>query len=242
MKKISVIIVAFVCAVCAVSVEAQEESALDFSVGADVVSSYVWRGQYLGGASIQPGVGLSVGGFSAGVWGSTDIVNLVSPKEFDLSVGYEISGVSLGITDYWIVPQDDSRPRYFNYDKDKETAHTFEVTVGYTLPVESFPLSLSWSTNFAGFDGVKSNGKTAYSSYFEASYPFSVKNISLDAAIGLTPWETSFYGAGGFSVLNVSLKAAKEIKITDSFSLPVFGQVVVNPRTEDAFLVLGISF
>jgi hypothetical protein len=64
----------------------------------------------------------------------------------------------------------------------------------------------------------------------------------LDAAIGLTPWETSFYGANGFSVLNVSLKAAKEIKITDSFALPVFGQVVVNPRTEDAFLVIGISF
>jgi hypothetical protein len=140
------------------------------------------------------------------------------------------------------VYQDESRPRYFNYDKDNGTAHTFEATIGYTLPVESFPLSLSWSTNFAGTDGVKSNGKTAYSSYFEASYPFSVKDISLDAAIGLTPWETSFYGANGFSVLNVSLKAAKEIKITDSFSLPVFGQVVVNPRTEDAFLVVGISF
>jgi hypothetical protein len=233
MKKI---VLAIGLLMCVFGVKAQE-----VSVGADVVSSYVWRGQYLGGASIQPGVGFSTGGFSIGAWGSTDIVNLAGLKEFDLSVGYEISGVSLGITDYWIVSQGEG-PRYFNYDKDKGTAHTFEVTIGYTLPVESFPLSLSWSTNFAGSDGVKSNDKTAYSSYFEASYPFSVKDISLDAAIGLTPWETSFYGASGFSVLNVSLKAAKEIKITDSFSLPVFGQVVVNPRTEDAFLVIGISF
>ncbi|GHT88145.1 hypothetical protein FACS189474_2830 [Bacteroidia bacterium] len=237
MKKVVLTIVVFLCVFGA---KAQE-----FSVGADVVSSYVWRGQYLGGASIQPGVGFSAGGFSIGAWGSTDIVNLASAKEFDLSVGYEISGFSVGITDYWIVPQDENRSRYFNYDKDNGTAHTFEATIGYTLPVESFPLSLSWSTNFAGTDGVKLDGeeeKTAYSSYFEASYPFSVKDIALTAAIGLTPWETSAYGANGFSVLNISLAAAKEIKITDSFSLPVFGQIVVNPRSEDAFLVIGISF
>ncbi|MDR2682729.1 MAG: hypothetical protein LBB64_02575, partial [Dysgonamonadaceae bacterium] len=62
-----------------------------------------------------------------------------------------------------------------------------------------------------------------------------------DAALGLVPWGTSFYGTESLNVTNLSLKATKELKIAD-FALPVFAQFVVNPRTEDAFLVLGISF
>ena len=45
----------------------------------------------------------------------------------------------------------------------------------------------------------------------------------------------------GFAVTNVALKATKDIKITDSFSLPIFTQAIWNPRMEDAHLVLGIS-
>ena len=36
--------------------------------------------------------------------------------------------------------------------------------------------------------------------------------------------------------------AAKEIKITDSFSVPAFAKVTVNPRTEGAYFVFGLSF
>jgi len=235
MKKVFLTLAVMISALVA---NAQES---EFSIGADVVSSYVWRGQYLGGAAVQPGVGYSIGGLSVGAWGSVNIVNPVDSKEFDLAVSYTVAGLTVGITDYYIVSQTDLRPSYFNYSTDKGTAHTFELNLGYTLPVESLPLSLSWNTNFAGADGIKSNGKTAYSSYFEVSYPFTVGGVSLDAAVGLTPWETSFYGANGFSVINTALKASKEIKIAD-FTLPAFGQIVINPRTEDAFLVFGLSF
>ena len=213
--------------------------AQEFSAVADVVSSYVWRGFNLGGTSIQPSLGFSAGNFSIGAWGSVNAVDFQSYKEFDLTVGYRIAGISIGITDYWIAPE--GTTSYFNYDKDKGTAHTFEATAGYTLPVEKFPLAFSWSTNFAGFDGVKSNGETAWSSYFEVSYPFAVKDVALTAALGLTPWETDYYGSGGFSVVNINLKAVKEIKIGE-FVLPTFVQVILNPRTESTFLVFGVSF
>jgi hypothetical protein len=159
-------------------------------------------------------------------------------KEVDFTLGYEVAGLSLAITDYWAAGQ--YAYKYLLYDSHR-TAHTFEFTVGYTLPVKSFPLSLSWNTFFAGSDAVKSdNGKRAYSSYFEATYPFSVKSVSLEAGLGLTPWEGAF--ASDFSVINLSLKASKEIKITDSFSLPLFGQLIANPRSEDIFFVVGVSF
>ena len=209
----------------------------DFSAGADLVSSYVWRGSHLSGTSIQPSLGFSAGGFSIGAWGSVPVADFQSYKEFDLNITYQVAGFSIGINDYWI-PNDSAS--YFNYNKNKGTAHTFEASIGYTLPLEKFPLSLSWNTNFAGFDGTKSNGKTAWSSYFEISYPFAVKDVALTAILGLTPWETDYYNANGFSVINVSLKATKELKL-GKFTLPVFVQTILNPRTENVFLVFGLS-
>lgn len=46
----------------------------------------------------------------------------------------------------------------------------------------------------------------------------------------------------GFSVCDISLSASKEIRITDSFSLPLFVKATWNPRTEGAYFVAGISF
>lgn len=40
---------------------------------------------------------------------------------------------------------------------------------------------------------------------------------------------------------SISLKASKEIKITDSFSLPVFTQVIAAPEHDDVFFVFGVS-
>ena len=46
--------------------EAEDDASL-FNVGADLVSSYVWRGTKFGsGPAVQPFVELAVGGFSVG--------------------------------------------------------------------------------------------------------------------------------------------------------------------------------
>jgi hypothetical protein len=233
MKKI--ITTFFVFAVTFFGVNAQEESGLNFSVGADLVSSYVWRGGYGAGASIQPSVGLEISGFTLSAWGSTDLYG-GGTKEVDFTAGYSISGISLSVTDYWW--NGEGSYKYYTYDN-KKTDHLWEASIGYTLPVASFPLSLSVNTFFAGADRNWAKDKAFYSTYIEAGLPFSVKSINLEAALGLTPSEGLY--APKASVVNLSLKASKEIKINDSFSLPVFGQIITNPRTEDIFLVFGIS-
>ena len=43
---------------------------VEASVGADLVSGYIWRGQDLGGVSIQPSLSVAYKGFSLGAWGS----------------------------------------------------------------------------------------------------------------------------------------------------------------------------
>ncbi|MBP3756817.1 MAG: hypothetical protein J6I61_05990 [Prevotella sp.] len=43
----------------------------------------------------------------------------------------------------------------------------------------------------------------------------------------------------GFSVTNLSLRATKTIKVTDSFSIPIYGQLTGNPCSQKAYLVFG---
>ena len=182
---------------------------VEASVGADLVSGYIWRGQDLGNVSIQPSASVSYKGFSLSGWGSVGI-DKDDTKEFDLTLGYSTGGFSVSVTDYWF----NNGPQYFHYGA-HNTAHVFEAQVGYDFGV----VAVNWYTNFAGADGVKANGDRAYSSYFSVAAPFRLGGLDWSAEIGATPWETSFYnnGATGFEVSHISLKATKEIKFTVIF-------------------------
>ena len=213
-------------------VKAQDK--VEASVGADLVSGYIWRGQDLGGASIQPAAGISYKGFSLSAWGSVGFEG-TDTKEFDLTLGYEYGGFGISVTDYWFTSAD-SPACYSDY----KNAHTFEVGVGYDFG----PLAVNWFTNFAGSVGTNEEGKDVYASYISISAPFKLGGIDWSAEIGATPWANSFYNgySDGFKVSAISLQASKEIKITDSFSLPLWAQAIWNPTTKGAYFVAGISF
>jgi hypothetical protein len=55
------------------------------------------------------------------------------------------------------------------------------------------------------------------------------------------PYATSFYGTDGFAITNLALKATKDIKVTNSFSIPVFAQVAANPCAQKAYFVFGFT-
>ena len=242
-KQISIAAIALLAGVCS-TVNAQEESKVKFNVQGDLVSSYIWRGMFQTGASIQPTLGLSVGNFSVTAWGSTDFDGYqasegLGNKEIDLTLAYAFgnSGLTLSVADLWWAGQ--GANKYFNF-KSHETAHHFEAGLAYTLPVEKFPLSVAWYTMFAGMD-KNAEGKQNYSSYVELNFPFTVKMVDLNATCGLVPYEAPQYVANGFCVTNVALKGTTAIKFSDSFSLPIFAQAIWNPRIEDAHVVFGIT-
>ena len=79
---------------------------------------------------------------------------------------------------------------------------------------EKFPLSVSWYTTFAGND-YRENGKRAWSSYCELSYPFHIKGVDFALEAGFTPWEGMY--SDKFNVVNAGLSASKELKITSTF-------------------------
>ena len=214
-------VIALLSTVMPFTTKAQDK--VEASVGADIVSGYIWRGQDLGGVSFQPSASIAYKGFSLEAWGSVGIEKTnadgYDAKELDLILGYSTGGFSISITDYWF-------------------AHLYEAQLGYDFG----PVAVNWYTNFAGADGVKENGKRAYSYYISVAAPFKLGGLDWTAEVGATPWETDFYGASGFAVCDVSLGVAKDIRITNSFSLPLFAKATWNPCSEGAYFVVGLSF
>lgn len=216
------------------SIPAFAQDSFEIIPSVDIVSKYVWRGTDNGPASVQPALTAAYKGFSLELWGSTDFTTAV--KEFDITLGYEINGLSLAVTDYWWTEGEGTR--YGDYTNN----HAFEGTIGYYFG-DNLPLSLTWSTMFAGGLDKERDGDLDYSTFIEATYDFSVKGIDLTAGIGVSPWTGMYHrpGTSGFALSTVSLRAQKAIRITDSFSLPVFVEGILAPNQDTVFLVFGIS-
>ncbi len=219
MKKIVKTLVLGLAAIFALNVQAQESS---WTAGVDLYSNYIWRGTKLGtGPAIQPSVKFNTGGLTIGVWGSFDANGYA---ETDPYISYSFSnGLSLGFTDYFLPTIENEDPKFFD-----ENSHAFEINAGYTTG------GLSLSANYILNEGT-TIASAGNDTYFQAGYAFEKFNIGVGAGDG---WHTS---DGDFNVCHISVGTSKEIRITDSFSIPVTGQVILNPEKEKLYVVLGIT-
>ncbi|WP_299579523.1 hypothetical protein [uncultured Sunxiuqinia sp.] len=194
--------------------------AQDWDTGADFVSSYVWRGTKFGtGPAIQPWAEYSTGGFALGAWGSYGFTD-DEAAEADLYVSYgfdlsEGAALSFTVTDYYFPGTD-----YFNGD-----SHFFEPMVGLELGDFSFLAAYMIGSDATDVSDV----------YLEAG--LNVGKLALTLGAGDGAYTTN----GNFNVCNIGVGTSKEIKITDSFSLPVTGTAILNPSSEQFHIVVGIS-
>ena len=221
-------------AVLAATVLAEPASAQSASVGADVVSRYVWRGADFGESmAVQPGLTFAFGNFEAGAWGSYSIsASGAGANENDLWASYTIStdngaSFSLGFTDYYF-PSPDAEYGFRNAD-----AHTLELSLGISGP-ESFPISL--------YGGMLVYNDDDSSVYIEAGLPVSsIEGVDLGLVAGMVTGASGFYGTEGAGLINVGISAGSEVEITDSFALPVSVSWIVNPDADRSYLVFGMS-
>jgi hypothetical protein len=205
---------------------AQEEQSEPFTIGADFYSGFIWRGTKYGtGPAVQPVLEYTSGPFTAGAWGSFDFSGY---QETDLYLSFALpAGFSLGITDYYFPDL-----KYFDYSR-KSGSHAFEINLGLTKG--SLNLSANYMLNEAGGAGSCGNDL-----YFEAGYSFKYCTLFMGAGNG---WHTynSLTGQSNFNICNLGLKVSKSIKITDSFGIPVTGQLIFNPDKEQLFVVVGFT-
>ncbi|MBN1415712.1 MAG: hypothetical protein JW973_11480 [Bacteroidales bacterium] len=212
---------------------AQEEAEKPskFNAGVDFFSNYIWRGTKFGtGPAIQPDISFSTGGLTIGVWGSFDAFGYT---ESDPYISYSFPfGLSLGVCDYYYPTHLDTTGSWIGsdfFDLDRASAfHVFEINAGYNY--KSLSLSANYIINEAG--GAASSGGDMY---FQAGYAFKFLNIFVGAGNG---WHTS---DGKFMVCNIGIGTGKTIKITESFSVEVTGQVILNPEKKQLFGIVGLS-
>lgn len=158
---------------------AKEGFHLAYDAGAEVVSSYIWRGQYNGALSFQPD--LSVGwdskytSFRVGTWWSLGASDWKFTKkwkeggdynpntyfipEFDLYANINILGITAGFTHYYYF----GNSNYFSGGEINKvmaagnTSQT-EVSVGYDFKtLLGIPLKVSWNMMVSGADGYLKN-------------------------------------------------------------------------------------
>lgn len=239
MKKTLMVLVLASASMSLVSSARAEEPAspaVTLEFGADVVSSYIWRGQELGALSVQPSATITFTkpGISLGAWASAELFNSgesVNMREFDLTLTWSpVEALSIGVTDYYFCSSDYFSAWKMGYD----SSHTIEANLGYDFG----PLAVSWNTVFAGTDHVFS-GERSFTTYLELSAPYKLGGVEGAAAIGASLWEDSYVqvGTDGFKVCNISLSANKEL-----FKIPFMGQIVFNPCSDKVFFVVGLSF
>jgi len=205
-----------------VNMNAQEESSFD--AGADIVSNYIWRGTKFGtGPAVQPYVEFSAGNFAIGSWGSFGITdNEAAEADLYLSYGFDF-GLSLGLTDYYY-----PGTPYFDYST-ASGSHGLEVNLGYEL--EGISLGANYMLNEAPGAGTAGGDM-----YFELGYSFEAVSLFVGAGDG---WHTT---DGEFAVCNLGLSVSKEIELSEKFSLPVTGSMILNPDREQYYVVFGVSF
>lgn len=229
---------------------AQEESPL--SIGADLVSRYVWRGLNLGGpaAHIQPYMEYSFGnsGLAVGAWGSYGLgATTGASAEADIYLSYTpIDAITFIVTDYFLPSEDpEVSNKYFNYSD--TTGHVLEAMVVFN-GTESLPLSATFAMNVWGADkSGNAEGKNDYSTYLEVAYNPTIGDVDFSVFAGATltsPEDgyTGFYGQENAGLINLGISASKAIPVTESYSLPISGSLVVNPSSEQIFMTFGISF
>jgi hypothetical protein len=209
-----------------VMAQGEEEESSNWNASLDIYSSYIWRGTKFGtGPAFQPGVEFSTGGFAIGGWGS---VNAGSEEalEMDLYASYSIGGFSIGLTDYYFGGD------WTSYDMNHYLEPSLSFGVG-DFSIAGYYMFLP-ATEATDTDPATKFGENG-DMYFEAAYSFKHFDITLGAGDG------QYTSDGDFTICNIGVGTSKEINITESFSLPLSGAVILNPSTGGFFIVAGIS-
>ena len=120
----------------------------EVTIGADVVSRYVWRGTDYGNAtSVQPSIETAIGPVTVGAWGSFPLTDAIGTSatagnECDLYVSTTVGPVGLTLTDYFF-PVYAGTDSLLNVD-----IHVFELSAGADVG----PVSILAAANVSGDD------------------------------------------------------------------------------------------
>ena len=242
--KTRIIITSMMGAALTLSSAASAQEKTTVNGNSDLVNSHPWRGKNQNpGTSAQTTLALSYKGLSLSAWGSQSLTNNADRdvQELDLNLSYSIGGLSATLTDYWWGGLHSPYGYYKQGPADNpvDGGHHFEATLAYSFG-DKLPLTLSWSTWFAGADVRTDSDKRSYSTYINASYDIACPgDVTLTPSVGFTPWQGYYNGKA--AITDISLKASKDVALSDKLAMPVFVQAIASPINDHVYLVAGVG-
>ena len=207
------------------------------SIGIDLATRYIWRGMMLDNAAqFQPWADLTYKHFSIGAWGSYATDGRFA--EVDLYLSYAVKNFTFTLNDYFTENEDNlSEFDYFNW-KNSKTNHALEALVAYKFS-DRIPVKITAGTFLYGYD-LDENGNNLYSTWLSASYSIDIQENILSLFVGGTPYESMYHYEA--AITSVGVELTKNIAFTNTFSVPLNVNFIVNPATEDVFLTALLSF
>ncbi len=191
------------------AVTAKAEVEFAYEAGAELVSAYLWHGQYNGGLSFQPTVSVGYEGdhtaFNVGAWASVGASDWKFQKgleetedgnpntyfvpELDLTATFSTYGLSVGVTHYYYGDKQFFARSSMDKNLEEGLSSQLEITAGYDFS-ELTPcgLFINWNTMLCGNDFIATewdeneeeiNWKRAYSSYLEIGYAHEFEKLGL---------------------------------------------------------------
>lgn len=203
----------------------------------DIKTRHTWRGELTVKAlNFQPTLKYHYKNLTIGAWSAYAVNN--SYAEIDLYVSMKfLKYFSISLYDYFCPNENIKFNNFFDY-RNVTTPHTLDVYLSFD-GTPTLPLNFLISTMVYGLD-KDITGKNQYSTYLETSYTFQLKNKDkLDLFLGGTPF--SNYYANHAAILNTGFKYTKFVHFFNDIQTPVYGKVVLNPYTENLFVVFGIT-
>jgi len=195
------------CLFACVSARADEVE-FTYEAGADIVSAYLWRGQYNGGLSFQPMATIGFANqhvqFQVGAWASLSASDWKFTKGLEQMEGYNPNtyfipevdilcslrshGVTIGFTHFYYC----DGTNFFNFGKIEDIKGTSQTDAYITIDgddwlPEEHHAYIGWYTMVNGADAncvYDENGypvgiKRAYSSYLEFGYDYTFTRLGL---------------------------------------------------------------
>jgi hypothetical protein len=217
---------------------AEEKDKITVSARATFLSRFIWRGLELGDyPQFQPDVTVSYRKFFVGTWASHGL----SPSAFDQSIPaykevipYAGLGIDLGERDaLTLIVLNHYNPnfgRVGDWAGNGRGSNTLEFRS--ILNVGKF--------DFLGSFNFLNDEKN--SPYLEVGYTATLPNdYKMRFLASCTPMESPFHGTDSFAITQVGVITSKDIKITESFNLPVRIDLIVNPELDKFYTAFGFA-
>jgi hypothetical protein len=243
-----------------------------WDINLDLASRYIWRGQSWGGnypvAQLYGNYNFN-DKFSAGIWTTTNFKKEYFEsdgaskgyQEIDFIVNYAPTNfLTISLQDYYwpsTDKQDGISNDFFNFGNDG--SQSIDLQFLFDFSERGVPVWFTLSTLVAGNDFKKDEngvaGKQNFTTYMEVGYNYEAPlGINLAPVLGVVlNNKAEYYSYADYdkpSLVNLGCKVSKDIKLSESISMPLWLNYTYNAASNKAnlepfgkqFLVAGVTF